>query len=240
MRSRSSCVLAVAFASLTLVACGKREPARAPEPKAPAPVSKKPAKPQMKMASELGYVDPKEVDAAFARAQESLLACLEQRSSVFEGVSGSFSVFLRLSDEGRVRWGHLETSTIGDRKVEKCLMDVFQRTAWPRPDQGDAEVRNKLDFDLPEGVRPPTALSASKFQGTLGPALAKLAACKGSERGTVEVTAYLDTNGSVISVGAASRNGKLRSELDCIADTVKSLSFASPGTYPAKITFPID
>ncbi len=240
MRSRSSCVLAAALTSLALAACGKREPARAPEPKAPAPVAKKPAKPQMKMASELGYVDPKEVDAAFARSQESLLACLEQRSSVFEGVSGSFSVFLRLSDEGRMRWGHLETSTIGDRKVEKCLLEVFQRTSWPRPDQGDAEVRNKLDFDLPEGVRPPAALSAAKFQSTLGPALPKLAACKGAEKGTVDVTAYLDTNGSVISVGAASRNGKLRGELDCIAEAVKSLSFASPGTYPAKITFPID
>ena len=139
-----------------------------------------------------------------------------------------------------MRWGHLESSTIGDRKVEKCLLEVFQRTSWPRPDQGDAEVRNKLDFDLPEGVRPPTALSATKFQSTLGPALPKIAACKGSEKGTVEVTAYLDTNGSVFSVGAASRNGKLRNELDCIAEAVKGLSFASPGSYPAKISFPID
>ncbi len=230
----------VVVSALALHGCGRREPARAPEPKAAAPAPKKAAKPQMKMASELGYVDPKEVDATFARTQESLLTCLEQRSSVFEGVSGAFSVFLRLSDEGRVRWGHLEGSSLGDRKIEKCILDVFQRTQWPRPDQGDAEVRNKLDFDLPDGVRPPTALTASRFLSTLGPAMAKLASCKGSEKGTIEVTAYIDAGGTVLSAGAASKNGKFRGELDCTADTVKALAFPSPGSYPAKITFPID
>jgi hypothetical protein len=231
---------AVAAIAVATSGCGKREPARAPEPKAAAPAKKGPAKPQMKLASELGYVDPKEVDATFARTQESLLACLEQRTSVFDGVSGGFAVFLRLSDEGRVRWGHLESSSLGDRKVEKCILDVFRKTQWPRPDQGDAEVRNKLDFDLPEGVRPPQAVSASRFPTTLGPALPKLAACKGSEKGTVEITAYVDTNGSVLSAGAASRNGKLNGELDCMTDAVRSLSFPSPGSYPAKLTFPID
>lgn len=231
---------ALVLAAAGLTACGRREPARAPEPKT-APVAKKqPARPQMKMASELGYVDPKEVDAAFARSQESLLTCLEQRSTVFDGVSGTFSVFLRLSDEGRVRWGNLESSSLGDRKVEKCILDVFQRTQWPRPDQGDAEVRNKLDFDLPDGVRPPLALTAARFQATLGPSMAKLASCKGSERGTVEVTAYIDAGGTVLSAGAASKNGKFRGELDCVADTVKALTFPSPGSYPAKISFPID
>ena len=229
-----------ALAALALTACAPREPARAPDPKSPPPVKKAAAKPQMKMASELGYVDPKEVDATFARTQESLLACLEQRTSVFDGVSGGFAVFLRLSDEGRVRWGHLESSSLGDRKVEKCILDVFRKTQWPRPDQGDAEVRNKLDFDLPEGVRPPQALSAARFQNTLGPALPKLAACKGGERGTVEVTAYVDTSGAVLSAGAASRNGKLGGELDCMVDVVRALSFPSPGSYPAKLTFPVD
>ena len=194
----------------------------------------------MKVASELGYIDPKQVDAAFLRAQESLLSCLETRSSVFEGVSGSFSVFLRISDQGRMRYGHLETSSIGDRKVEKCILEVFQQTAWPRPDQGDAEVRNKLDFDLPEGARPPAAMPATRFQATLGPSLQKLASCKGSERGTIEVTAYIDPTGAVLSAGAASRNGKFRGELDCAADTVKALVFSSPGSFPAKISFPID
>jgi hypothetical protein len=231
---------AAAVAAVTLTGCAPREPARAPDPKAAPPAKKSVAKPQMKVASELGYVDPKEVDAAFARTQESLLACLEQRTSVFEGVSGGFAVFLRLSDEGRVRWGHLESSTLGDRKVEKCILDVFRKTQWPRPDQGDAEVRNKLDFDLPEGVRPPQAVSAARFQNTLGPALPKLTACKGSEKGTVEVTAYVDTNGSVLSAGAASRNGKLGGELDCMVDAVRALSFPSPGSYPAKLTFPVD
>jgi hypothetical protein len=232
--------LAAALAVFATTGCGKQEPPRTPEPKAATPAKKAPAKPQMKLASELGYVDPKEVDATFARTQESLLACLEQRTSVFDGVGGGFSVFLRLSDEGRVRWGHLESSTLGDRKVEKCILDVFRKTQWPRPDQGDAEVRNKLDFDLPEGVRPPQALAAARFQNTLGPALPKLAACRGGEKIPVEITAYLDTKGYVLSAGAASRDGKLNGELDCMVDVVRGLSFPSPGSYPAKVTFPID
>ncbi len=231
-------ILAALDASATLAAC--RPPVRLPEPKAPPPARKPAPRPPLKVSSELGYVDPRAIDDTFNRAQESLLGCLEQRSTSFDGVAGAFSVFLRISDEGRVRWGHLESSTLGDRKVEKCLLDICHRTQWPRPDQGDVEIRKRLEFDLPEGVRPPVALSAARFQGTLAPALPTLAACKGSERGTVEVTAYVDAGGAVLSVGAASRNGKLRGELDCIADAVRSLTFPSPGSYAAKVSFPID
>ena len=62
-----------------------------------------------------------------------------------------------------------------------------------------------------------------------------LAACGGG--GPFSVTAYVKTNGSVLSAGVAHSDDQGDDAAKCIVEAVKHAKFASPGSWPAKVTF---
>jgi hypothetical protein len=55
--------------------------------------------------------------------------------------------------------------------------------------------------------------------------------------GTYQITAYIDTHGTPISVGVASPDPVGDSQIDCLVEVVKNAKFKSPGSYPAKVSF---
>ena len=48
---------------------------------------------------------------------------------------------------------------------------------------------------------------------------------------------YVDTDGSVLSAGIAHAEDKGEAAADCILEVVKTASYPSPGSWPAKVTF---
>lgn len=165
---------------------------------APEPAQEEAPKPESSGAptveQELGSIDQRAVEKKFDDLQTKLEACHQQGRTRVEYLAGDVKVFLRVGKDGRVKYSFFEDSTLGDRATEKCLLDLFAATDWPKPIGGEAEVRN--GFGWPAGSeRPPTSWGAEKVTSALDEdreAKKGVAKCKSGISGDFHVTAYVE------------------------------------------------
>jgi hypothetical protein len=220
-------------------ACG----GAAPEAKAPEPVTApppEPERPKLAVAQELGSIDADEVQRTWKRLRADFDGCRKAGQERVEYLHGDAKFFIRVGPDGAVKWTFLEDSTLGDRETEKCLLGVITATPWPKPEGGDAEVRNSFGFD-PDG-RPPASWSSDKIAAILGKNDKDLHRCKGHEKATFHVTLYVapsHKDGKVQAVGATVNSKDGADKIDCIVGEVKSWKMPSPGSWGAKVEFKI-
>lgn len=157
-----------------------------------APKQERPSGPVVEQ--ELGSIDQRAVEKKFADLQGKLEGCHTQGRSRVEYLAGDVKVFLRVGKDGRVKYSYFEDSTLGDRDTEKCILDLFGATEWPKPIGGEAEIRN--GFGWPGGSeRAPTSWSADKVTGALDAdkdAAKAVEKCKSGVSGDFRVTAYVE------------------------------------------------
>ncbi len=188
--------------------------------------------------AEVGALDPEAVEAAFESARAEVHRCFEQGNAGldFAVVGGDIEVFVRVGSDGSVRWIYPASSTVGHVGVERCVIDAVKKQRWPKPEGGDDGIaRTRYGLDPPG--RPPVPWSSADL-GSGGSALAqKLGRCK-QDSGTVSlsVTLYVDADGQVISAGAAAGDEKGVEAVDCAVAAAKAQRYASPGSYPAKVS----
>jgi hypothetical protein len=242
---------------LCLVACGGAPP---PPPEAPAPVEapKQAVAAPIQSTQELGSIDEDATNRTFQSLQSRLLDCQKQGMDRVEYLAGDAKFFLRIAQDGSVRWAYLEDSTIGDRPTEKCMLGVVSGALWPKPDGGEAEVQKSIGFDGGD-ARPPVPWSSDKVQGVLSREGSDALQCRRGIRGSFKVTAYVEPSGDVsfagghrkgkhktasegkggkvLAVGVAPPNKDGEAKADCIADAVMGWRMPSPGGYAAKVTF---
>jgi hypothetical protein len=222
----------------TLLACGGEPP---PPPKAPeAPRAQQPPKehsPVLKMKSELGSIDPAAVKRAFTALDDKFIECQKRALDRVEVLSGGVQFFLRIAEDGAPKWAYLESSDIGDRPTEKCLLDVVMGARWPRPDGGDAEARYGMDLPL-QATRPPNDWNAERIAGALGKHQDAIVRCKAGASASFRATMYVAPGGKVLAAGVAISSKDGEEPADCLADVlVKMKGLPSPGSWPAKVTF---
>lgn len=250
--------LGVLLAASAAAACG----ASTPPPKTEDPASVGPERPRrgagLAMSQELGSIDQDAVERTFSRLQGRLEVCHTQGRDRVEYLAGDVKVFLRIDTSGRVKYGYFEESTLGDRETEKCLLDLFAGTAWPKPEGGEAEVRN--GFGWPSGgERPPTPWGPEKAMMAVeadAGVKRSVAACKAGVSGDFVVTAYVEPRedgavgsgrgkkgaepgGTFKALGVAPPDKDAAEAADCIVDALRGLALPSPGSYAAKVTFPL-
>ncbi len=222
---------------LGAVACGSSEPPpRAPEP----PRTHEKAVPLVAKASqELGSVDPTAVKRAFGALDDKYLECQKRAVDRVDVVAGSVKFFLRIGSDGGAKWAYLEESEVGDRDTEKCMIEAVLAARWPKPDAGDAEVRYSMELPL-RATRPPSDWAPEKVAGAVERAGAAIDKCKGGQGTAFRATMYVGAGGKVLSAGVATSNKDGEDKADCIARAlVKMKGLPSPGSWPAKVTFPL-
>jgi hypothetical protein len=163
---------------------------------------------------ELGSIDQRAVEKKFDELQGKLEGCHQQGRDRVEYLAGDVKVFLRVGKDGRVKYSFFEESTLGDRETEKCILDLFGATDWPKPQGGEAEVRN--GFGWPAGSeRQPTPWGPEKVSGAIDDdkdVKKGVEKCKAGVTGDFRVTAYVEPgeveghHGS--GHGAGKSNGK--------------------------------
>jgi hypothetical protein len=258
--------------ALLVVACGSAPPPKPPEPVTEEQGPRGTTGPTPQVAQELGSIDQRAVEQTFHRlTQGPLEKCHGEGRSRVEYLTGDVKVFLRVGQDGKVRYGYLEESTLGDRATEKCILDVLSKADWPKPQGGEAEVRNGFGWG-PGGERPPTPWGPEKVTGALDDAKdvkKDVAKCKGGVTGDFVVTAYVEhddgsesgsskghaghgkgankkknakqteTGGKFRSLGISSPSKEGAEKVDCIVDALKELPLPTPGSYAAKVSFPL-
>jgi len=223
-----------------LAACGGEPPAKAPEAApSPEPSAKAPTKPKLNMSQELGEIDQKKADAAVKAAQASVMRCQAQGHKRLDFISGEVKFFVRLGPDGAVKWAYLEESSLGDRETEKCILQSLRAAPWPKPEGGDAEVRNGFVLGAAD-AREPAAWGADKVSAALGKAKADLDKCTTGIKGSFRVTGYVEPDGkdgkfSAVGVAPPSKEGE--AQVDCIVAALRSIKLPTPGSYAAKVSF---
>lgn len=224
----------------SLSACG----GEAPPPKtaeAATPSTSPLRAPRMAVSSELGDIDRAAAEQTFRKLGPKFLECHRAAVRRSEYVAGDASFFLRVGQDGRVRYAYLEASSLGDHELEQCLLGVVTNASWPKPDGGEAEVRKSMSFDAGD-VRPPSGWHSDRVAAALGHHDADLRRCKGPS-GRFQVTAYVEPDGAdgkVQAVGVAAPVKDAEEKIACIVRAVRAMRMPSPGSYAAKVTFDVD
>ncbi len=226
----------IAIALLALGACGGNEPTpKAPEPKHDEPQSE-PGK-GLDVSAEIGVLDEAKVDKAFQASVKGLTRCLSDGAKRVELLGGQVAFFVKIDQRGSVSHAHLEKSTLGDRKTEKCMLDALKKQEWPAPVGGLVGIAKKgFDFDPPNDVRPPTEWDGERAQGALGSRKGQIQKCKAGSAGSFQATLYVNTNGSVMAAGVAPPDEPGEAAVDCLVGVIEGTKFPSPGSWPAKVS----
>jgi len=228
-------LLTISIAGST--ACGSQP---APSAKAPSTRSAAPERRNdtIAVSSEVGALDEDAVNVVFERCQNSLMNCVRKGAGRVELLGGDAAFYLAVNLSGQAEDARLEHSTLGDRDTESCMLQVLRSRSWPKPVGGrKGQVRKSFSFDMPNEARPPVEWSADDIGDTLKKLHKRAGKCTGGGSRAYQVTAYIDTRGSAISVGVATPDTNGVSKIDCIVELVKNAKFKSPGSYPAKVSF---
>ena len=227
-----------AIAAAALIGCGG--PPIPPTPvevaPPPRPVVRAPA---LKTTQELGTIDESATKKIFQKLGSKFQGCQSAALGRVEYLSGEVKFFLRIGENGRVKYGYLERSTLGDRAAEQCLLDAAIGAAWPAPDGGEAEVRyDGLGFDPASSVRMPTEWPSDRVAGVVGKNSDAFSSCLRDTAGAkFTVTAYIAPGGEVQSVGVATSTKEGATKIECIVKVAQSIKMPNPGSWAAKVAF---
>lgn len=192
----------------------------------------------MSVAGLRGTLSQHEIQNALEPRMPKFSRCVQKRAGEVEWVSGAVEFQFLVALDGSVKRVFPSQSSMGDRDTERCMLEVAQATRFPPPRGGEAEFAWSLEVPIDPDVREPVSWTAADVQAALVEALPQLKAqCGGS---AYQVTAYVDTEGRVVAAGAAAGDEASAAGLDCVAQAVQALSFPSPGSYAAKLSFPVE
>jgi len=191
----------------------------------------------MRMASELGSIDPATVKKYFARLDDKFAVCQTRGIEHLNVLAGTAKFFLRIGPQGSAKWAYLEDSDIGDGGTERCLIGVVMDAQWPKPDGGDAEVRYSMELAL-NAQRPPNDWPSDKVMGAVARQNAAIERCKEGTSATFRATVYVGSGGHVLSAGLAASSKDGADKTECLEKVLLRLhGLPTPGSWPAKVSF---
>gem|GEM_PF-36225 len=195
------------------------------------------------LKAEVGALDAGVVKKNFASLSQKVERCQDERrkqNEKLDFLSGDLKIEVWVAEDGSVKAAFLPRSTLGDRALEKCIVDAARSLPWPKPDGGLKGVASN-EFQLPmKADREAVPWASDKAESTVARAKSALGSCRSGGKGPADVTLYVDTDGKVISAGASQPDPEKSPSPDCLVDAVKGLKFPSPGGWPAKVTVAIN
>lgn len=190
-------------------------------------------------SSEVGALDEGQVKSAFNGSVNALTKCFEKGTERVPFLSGSIRISVRVPASGKAH-AFMKSSTLGSREAERCMLDAVEARSWPAPVGGKVGIaENEFTFDPAEGVRQAVSWSPSDAGKNVEKAVAALSSCrqKAGGAGKLSATLYVETDGSVKSVGVAGDDPSAESAADCVVSAMRDIKLSSPGSFAAKVTF---
>ena len=241
MKPRALLILAALSGAVSVAGCGAATTPPADDGSHPAEASTPRAHTGMGAESEIGGLDESKVQQVFQRAAARLSACYDKGSERIPYLAGEVSFRLRITRAGGVRWAHVKDSSLGDRATEECMLAILKSASWPHPEGGEGLAENSFTFESGGEERPPIAWSPEQLGTPFRKAHSALAQCRSSAgTGVIKATLYIDTDGKASGVGVATADERGDAAVTCVIDTLKGLTFPSPGSYASKVSVTIE
>ena len=191
--------------------------------------------------SEIGGLDESKVKQVFQKAAPRLSACYDKGAERLPYLAGEVSFRLRITQAGGVRWAHVKDSSLGDRATEECMLAILKSASWPHPEGGEGLAENSFTFEPGGEERAPIAWSPEQLGKPFLKARGALTKCrKGAGTGAIKATLYVDTEGKASAVGVATADERGDAAVSCVIDTLRGLTFPSPGSYASKVSVTIE
>lgn len=240
VRAELAGVVMLAFALGAGHGCGGEQ---APAPAPPARSSGAEPAPErgsgMEVSGLLGTIPARDVHAALEPKLGSFQRCFVRGAQQVELLAGGMEFYFRVGADGAVQWVYPRSSTIGHRATEQCLLAAAQATRFPKPHGGDAaEFAWSFEIDPPEDVRPPLAWEAANVEAVLAEQASSLASCA-LPSGGLMVTVYVAPGGQLLAAGASAASRETAEQIDCALAAIAAWSLPDPGSYAAKVSFPV-
>jgi hypothetical protein len=193
------------------------------------------------VSQEMGELDEKKTTATFEHVSSDLQKCFAQGVGRLPYLSGEVRLVVRIAESGSAKYAFVKESTLGDRQTENCMLGVLKSASWPKPVGGEGQAEKGLSFDPGGDERPPVAWTPDRLGGALGKAKGELASCRSSAgTGPMQATLYVGTDGKAQAVGVSGADEKAEKAVSCVKGALERITFPSPGSWPAKVTIPIE
>ncbi len=188
------------------------------------------------MESEIGGLNEEAMDKAFASLGVDVQRCVESATKL-DVLGGDIKLRLRIDRKGGTRWAYVSASTLGDRDVEKCILESARAKSWPLPVGGEGLAEKSYAVDPSKA---PADLSEERrVRGDVARARAQAQKCKRGLHGQFTATAYLTPEGRVARAGVSLPNEKAEDAADCMVDALRKARFQRVGRE-SKVSFSID
>jgi hypothetical protein len=228
--------VSLAFVALLAACGGSKASTEAPQSQEEASGGEREqAQDSLSVSGLRGTLSQDEVQNALEPRMPKFARCVQKRAGDVEWLSGSLEFSFLVAEDGSVKTVFPTRSTMGDRDTERCALEVAKATRFPQPHGGEAEFGWSFDVPLDDEIREPIAWGDAEASAAVSEHGSEVTDACGAHE--YAITAYVDTDGKVVSAGAASAKETSPEELDCVVQAVRAWSFASPGSYPAKIQF---
>ncbi|MBM4376781.1 MAG: AgmX/PglI C-terminal domain-containing protein [Deltaproteobacteria bacterium] len=182
--------------------------------------------------SDVGAMSEYDVAKVMKDARAGLGDCIARAAELRAYVEGGLEVTLHVGKGGRVLNVLPTRSTLGDRDAERCILSHLAKQPWPAPVGGKVGTVRQ-EFDFAARGRAASTMPGGWLSAAGGRAKERLASCG---EGPLSVTAYVDTDGKLLSAGAATTEPAVLGQLDCAARALAEVTFPSPGSWHGKVT----
>jgi hypothetical protein len=229
----------ISVASMSLFGCGGNKPPPKPQVQdVAAPAAER--QPDVNVNAEIGGLNEEATGKIFERAEPGFDRCYKSRTKQVEFLAGTVRFFVVIGSDQKASSVTIEESSLGDREAEKCMQGVLFRQKWPKPVGGrTAHARyTAAAFEPPDPeVREPVSVGPDQIGKLRGKLKKQAGECRVGSASPYQITAYIDTNGKVITASATSADPAGELTIDCLVDLVRTAQFPSPGSYAGKVTF---
>jgi hypothetical protein len=233
--------IAIAIAAAAAAGCGgEQKPVESPqggdEPRSDGP------SPGLGVSAEIGAMDEEATQRTFQKAAPKLSRCFTAGLKRVPYLGGEVRLALRVNQDGQARAAYVKDSTLGDRETEDCMLAVVKSATWPKPVGGvEGLAENAFTFDPSPDERAPVDWSADRIGEALEKARAPLTTCrKEASAGPLKATLYVDTDGKAVAVGVSGSDDRSEAAAKCVVETLRGITYPSPGSYDAKVSITID
>jgi hypothetical protein len=187
----------------------------------------------------LGTINTNRIQEIFELRLMRFERCFTEREREIAFIGGRIEFYFRVALDGSVVWVNPKSSTIGDRRTERCLMDVVKHTRFPEPrGGGEAEIAWSFEREPNPEAQPPVEADAGNVVPVLSENADSLLGCN-LGNSTITVNAYVAPGGTILAAGASisGRDAADEQMLDCVTDTVSGWAMPDPGVNAAKFSF---
>jgi hypothetical protein len=190
--------------------------------------------------AEVGALDELKVKEAFEHAASKLTACFAKGMQRIPYLAGDVRFVLRIGPAGSTRAAFVKDSTLGDRETEECMLGVLKSASWPAPVGGkEGRAENSFSFEPGNDERPPVPWKPEQLGAPFRRAKPALTRCRRGA-GAMKATMYVETDGKATGIGVSTSDERGEAAVACVVDTLRGLTFPSPGSYASKVSVVID